>query len=48
LFLASDESRHVTGIELPIDAGTLAQAAGIPGIVAERLGSLQAQLTDGR
>ena len=48
LFLASDESRHVTGIELPIDAGTLAQAAGIPGIVAEHLGSLQAQLADGR
>jgi len=48
LFLASDQSRHVTGIELPIDGGTLAQPAGIPGIVAERLGSLQAQLTDGR
>ena len=32
----------------PIDAGTLAQAAGIPGIVAERLGSLQAQFSDGR
>ena len=48
LFLASDETRHVTGIDLPIDGGTLAQPAGIPGIVAERLGSLQAQLTDGR
>jgi NAD(P)-dependent dehydrogenase (short-subunit alcohol dehydrogenase family) len=24
-FLASDESRHVTGIQLPVDLGTLAR-----------------------
>jgi (+)-trans-carveol dehydrogenase len=46
LFLASDESRHVTGIAMPIDGGTLAQPAGIPPIAAERLGSLQAQVDD--
>ena len=44
LFLASDESRHITGIAMPVDGGTLAQPAGIPPIAAERLGSLQAQL----
>lgn len=44
LFLASDESRHVTGISLPIDGGMLGQPPGIPPIAAEALGSMQAQL----
>jgi SDR family mycofactocin-dependent oxidoreductase len=44
LFLASDESRHVTGIALPVDGGTLASPPGIPAIAAERLGSLQWQV----
>lgn len=46
LFLASDESSRVTGIELPIDAGTVAQPPGVPAIAAERLGSLEAQLAE--
>lgn len=46
LFLASDESRHVTGIALPIDGGMLSQPPGIPPIAAERLGSLEAQLAE--
>lgn len=46
LFLVSDESRHVTGIPLPIDGGMLAQPPGIPPIAAERLGSLEARLAE--
>jgi (+)-trans-carveol dehydrogenase len=43
LFLASDEARYVTGIELPIDGGTLTQPPGIPPIAAQRLGELEWQ-----
>nr|WP_050795678.1 mycofactocin-coupled SDR family oxidoreductase [Parafrankia sp. EUN1f] len=46
LFLASDESRHVTGIAMPVDGGTLAQPPGVPPTAAERLGSLAAQLDE--
>lgn len=46
-FLASDESSRVTGIELPIDAGTMAQPPGVPAIAAERLGDLEARLAEG-
>lgn len=44
LFLASDDSRHVTGIALPVDAGTLNQPPGIPGMAATRIAELEAQL----
>lgn len=47
LFLASDESCHITGIEMPVDGGTLAQPPGVPAIVAERLGSLAAGVAQG-
>jgi NAD(P)-dependent dehydrogenase (short-subunit alcohol dehydrogenase family) len=29
LYLASDESRYVTGLQLPVDAGATIKAAGI-------------------
>ncbi|MGW6332980.1 mycofactocin-coupled SDR family oxidoreductase [Nocardia rhamnosiphila] len=46
LFLASEESRYVTGIELPVDGGTLAQPPGVPAIAAELIGSLKARLAE--
>lgn len=43
-FLASDDARYITGIALPVDAGTLTQPPGIPLIAATRIGELEAQL----
>ena len=37
-FLASDEARCVTGINMPVDLGAVNQPAGIPPSVAEMLG----------
>jgi len=31
VYLASDESRYVTGLQLPVDAGATIKAAGIRG-----------------
>lgn len=42
LYLVSDMGRYVTGIELPIDAGTVHQPAGVPPATAARLGELEA------
>ncbi|MDT5084877.1 MAG: hypothetical protein QOI79_2748 [Mycobacterium sp.] len=44
LFLASDDARHITGVALPVDGGTLTQPPGIPAIAATRIGELEAQL----
>jgi (+)-trans-carveol dehydrogenase len=38
VYLASDESRFVTGIEIPVDLGTNNQPAGVPPVVAKMLG----------
>ena len=38
-FLASDEARSITGINMPVDLGAVNQPAGIPPVVAEMLGS---------
>jgi (+)-trans-carveol dehydrogenase len=35
LWLASDESRYVTGVTLPIDAGFCAKVGGAPAVLAE-------------
>jgi hypothetical protein len=35
LWLASDESRDVTGVTLPIDAGFSARVGGTPAVLAE-------------
>lgn len=43
-FLASEDARYITGIALPVDAGTLTQPPGIPSIAATRIGELEAQL----
>jgi SDR family mycofactocin-dependent oxidoreductase len=40
LWLASDESRYVTGVALPIDAGASIQPPGIPPAAGELLASL--------
>lgn len=44
LFLVSEEARYITGIELPVDAGTLAQPPGVPPMAAVRIGELEADL----
>lgn len=41
LFLASEESRFITGHALPIDSGQANQPSGIPPQAAERLGELE-------
>lgn len=41
LYLLSDDSRYVTGVEMRVDAGTLTQPAGIPAMAASRLGELE-------
>jgi (+)-trans-carveol dehydrogenase len=40
LFLASDESRFVTGLALPVDAGLLNQPCGVPPIASQKLAEL--------
>jgi (+)-trans-carveol dehydrogenase len=40
LFLVSDESRYVTGLALPVDAGLLNQPCGVPPIASEKLAEL--------
>lgn len=42
LFLVSDEGRGITGIDLPVDAGTVNQPPGIPPVAAERIAALEA------
>jgi SDR family mycofactocin-dependent oxidoreductase len=41
LFLASDEARYVTGIDLAVDAGTINQPPGIPPAANEELARLR-------
>ena len=36
VFLASEESRWITGVELPVDAGTTSSAAFAVGLLNER------------
>lgn len=47
LFLASDESRYVTGVELSVDAGTAIQPPGIPPAASTELAHLRQQLAAG-
>ena len=35
LWLASDESRYVTGVTLPVDAGFCVKVGGTPAVLAE-------------
>jgi (+)-trans-carveol dehydrogenase len=44
LFLASDEARYVTGIDMMVDAGACNQPPGIPPSASEELGQLRAQV----
>jgi SDR family mycofactocin-dependent oxidoreductase len=44
LFLASDESKFVTGISLPVDAGMSQLPPGVPLIATRRIAELEAQL----
>jgi len=41
LFLASDESRYITGIELSVDAGTAIQPPGVPPATSTELAHLR-------
>jgi (+)-trans-carveol dehydrogenase len=43
LFLVSDEARFITGVNLPVDAGTVNQPPGIPQIATERIAELEAR-----
>jgi NAD(P)-dependent dehydrogenase (short-subunit alcohol dehydrogenase family) len=42
-FLASDEARYITGIEMPVDLGTNNQPSGIPPIAAAALSAANAR-----
>jgi (+)-trans-carveol dehydrogenase len=46
LYLASDESRFVTGISLPIDAGMSHLPPGIPLSAAQRIAELESRLAE--
>jgi SDR family mycofactocin-dependent oxidoreductase len=40
LFLASEESRYMTGVALPVDAGLLNQPPGVPPMASQRIAEL--------
>lgn len=44
VYLASDAARYVTGVALPVDAGTTTMPSGIPPMAATRLAELEARL----
>jgi SDR family mycofactocin-dependent oxidoreductase len=46
LFLASDESKWITGVALPVDMGQLNQPPGIPLIAARRIAELEHALAE--
>ena len=46
LFLASDEARYITGVELPVDAGSANQPPGIPPAASEELARLRRQVLE--
>jgi hypothetical protein len=47
LFLASDEARYVTGVELSVDAGTAIQPPGVPPTTSAELAFLRQQVEAG-
>jgi (+)-trans-carveol dehydrogenase len=47
VFLASDEARYVTGVELSVDAGTAIQPPGIPPTTSAELAQLRQQVEAG-
>ena len=47
LFLASDDARYITGVDLPVDAGCANQPPGIPPAANEELARLRQQVAAG-